>query len=146
MKKLSLFVMVIVFVLLLSSAVYAGGRPLSAELTGAAEVAGGDPDGSGSANLTLNSGLEQICFDLSWENIALPTRAHIHRAPAGVNGPIVVTFFDTVIPTPIPVTNSGCVDVPRDLVKEIRQNPEGFYVNIHNADFPGGAIRGQLSK
>ncbi len=146
MKKMALFVLVSVFALLVSGMVLAGGRPLSAALTGAAEVAPGDPDGSGSAHLTLNSGQEAICFDLEWNNIAAPTRAHIHRAHAGQNGPVVVFFFDLVVSPPIPVTQSGCVDVPRDLVKEIRQNPEAFYVNIHNADFPGGAIRGQLSK
>lgn len=144
MKKIALFVLMCV--LLVAGVVLAGGRPLSATLTGAAEVSPGDPDGSGSASLTLNSGQEEICFELAWSNIAAPTRAHIHRAPAGQNGPIVVFFFDTVIANPIPVTNSGCVDVPRDVVKEIRQNPDGFYVNIHNAEFPGGAIRGQLSK
>ena len=142
MKKVSLSVTILVVVLLLSSVVFAGGRPLSADLTGAAEVSGGDPDGSGTAHLTLNSGQEEICFELSWENIATPTRAHIHRASAGANGPIVVPFFDFVAPPP----SSGCVAVDRELVKEIRQNPEGFYVNIHNAAFPGGAIRGQLSK
>lgn len=146
MKVKVLFVALLGITLLLSSVALAGGRPLSASLTGAAEVAGGDPDGSGTAHLTLNSGQEEICFDLSWNNIAPPTRAHIHRGVAGVNGPIVVTFFDLATTPPVPVTNSGCVDVPRDLVKEIRQNPEAFYVNIHNADFPAGAIRGQLSK
>ena len=80
-----------------------GGRPLTAILTGAEEVIPGDPDGSGLADLALNSGQEQICFELKVENIAAPTRAHIHAAPAGVNGPIVVTFFDVVVNPPVPV-------------------------------------------
>ena len=125
-----------------------GGRPLTAILTGAEEVIPGDPDGSGLADLVLNSGQEQICFELKVENIAAPTRAHIHAAPAGVNGPIVVTFFDVVVtpPVPVPPDLEGCVDVDRDLVKEIRRNPANFYVNVHNAEFPPGAIRGQLFK
>ena len=121
--------------------VMAGGRPITVPLTGAAEVSGGDPDGSGTAYLTLNSGQEEVCFELTWADIDTPTRAHIHRAPAGVNGGIVVAFFDFVDPPP----TSGCIETPRELVKEIRKNPENFYVNVHNAAFPGGAIRGQLS-
>ena len=31
-------------------------------------------------------------------------------------------------------------------MKDIRQNPEGYYFNVHNGDFPGGAVRGQLTK
>jgi hypothetical protein len=38
------------------------------------------------------------------------------------------------------------VSASRDLVKEIRQNPEGFYFNVHTGDFLGGAVRGQLSR
>ena len=146
MKKLAIVVVILALALVMSVAVSAGGRPLSAILNGANEVGPGDPDGSGIMNLTLNSGQEEICFDLTVADIASPTRAHIHRAVAGQNGPIVVFFFDTVVDPPIPVAFNGCVNVPRDLVKDIRQNPSDFYVNVHNAEFPGGAIRGQLSK
>lgn len=34
--------------------------------------------------------------------------------------------------------------VTEDLIEEIGNNPEAFYVNLHNAAFPGGAIRGNL--
>jgi hypothetical protein len=36
--------------------------------------------------------------------------------------------------------------VSRQLIKELRKSPDQFYVNVHNADFPPGALRGQLSK
>lgn len=127
----------------------AGGRPLDAILTGNAEVPGpGDEDGGGVMNLTLNSGQEEICWELTVSDIMPPNRAHIHRGEAGTNGGVVVFFFDTVIPTPIPVPEnlSGCVDVPRSLIKEIRSTPESFYVNVHNEQYPAGAIRGQLMK
>ena len=38
----------------------------------------------------------------------------------------------------------GCATADRALVKEILQNPAGFYVNVHTSDFPAGAVRGQL--
>lgn len=116
----------------------AGGRPLDATLTGAAEVpVTGDPDGSGSASVTLNQGLGEVCWDITFAGIAAPVAAHIHVGEAGVPGPVVVPLN----------TSSGCVDgVDKDLIKDIRQNPSDYYVNVHNADFPGGALRGQLEK
>lgn len=120
-----------------------GGRPLTALLTGEAEVPGpGDPDGSGMALITLNQGQRQVCFDLEVFDIAPATAAHIHRGRAGVAGPVVVTLGP-----PTSGASSGCViGIDRALIKMIRQRPEHFYVNVHNADFPAGALRGQLSK
>lgn len=119
------------------------GRPISATMTGAAEVPGpGDTDGTGTATIRLNQGKKQVCFDLSVSNIATATAAHIHRGATTVAGPVVVTLT-----APATGTSSGCVDnVSVELIKEIRQNPEKFYVNVHNAAFQNGAIRGQLEK
>ncbi|HXG66579.1 MAG TPA: CHRD domain-containing protein [Blastocatellia bacterium] len=119
-----------------------GGRKLSATLTGEAEVPGpGDPDGSGEVTMQLNQGRRRICFQLSVQNIDPATAAHIHEGPAGVAGPVVVTLVP-----PTDGFSSDCITVDPDLIKEIRQNPENFYVNVHNAAFPAGAVRGQLSK
>lgn len=64
-----------------------GGRPLRAQLTGAAEVPGpGDPDGSGTASLAINQGQGQICYQITVTNIAPATAAHIHIGSAGVAG------------------------------------------------------------
>jgi hypothetical protein len=58
-----------------------------------------------------------------------------------------VAFFDSVgNPVPAGVDSvSGCVETNNDLAREIKRNPASFYVNLHNAEFPAGAIRGQLS-
>jgi hypothetical protein len=117
-----------------------GGRPLSATLTGAAEVPGpGDPDGSGSASVRVNVGQGQVCYDLSVAGIAPARAAHIHEAPAGAAGGIVVHLA-----APTNGTSSGCAEVTRELAKDILRNPADYYVNVHNADFPAGALRGQL--
>lgn len=142
MRKVWLLGLVLVALLATVGSVAAhGGRPFSTTLTGSAEIAGGDPDGSGSASITLNHGQGEICFELSVSGIAPATAAHIHAAPAGVNGPVVVPLTP-----PTSGSSSGCTSADPSLIKAIIQHPENYYVNVHNADFPGGALRGQLSK
>lgn len=119
-----------------------GGRPLTAALTGAAEVPGpGDADGTGTFKAKLNRGQNQICYELSVSNIATPTAAHIHVGAPDKAGAVVVT-----LQTPVDGTSKDCVNVDRELVKQITQKPAEYYVNVHNAEFPDGAVRGQLSK
>jgi hypothetical protein len=126
-----------------------GGRKFTTELTGEAEVTAagvpnqGDLDGTGTASLTLNVGQQRVCWDITVDGIASPTRGHIHKAPPTTTGGVVVTFFESDS-----VDLNGCTTTPvdRTLLKDILQNPSAYYVNIHNADFPAGALRGQLSK
>ncbi len=119
-----------------------GGRPLSATLTGAAEAPGpGDPAGSGTAALRVNIGQERVCYTLSVADIGPARAAHIHKAPAGAPGPVVVPLT-----APTSGSSAACADIDRDLAKAILKHPEGYYVNVHNSAFPAGAVRGQLSK
>jgi hypothetical protein len=143
-KNTVLHLIMVVLAILALTSIAAGGRPFTTTLTGAAEVPGpGDPDGSGTASLTLNPGLEQVCFELSVSNIALPaTGAHIHIGTADVAGPVVVPLTAPDASG----TSSGCVHADRDLILAILQNPEGYYVNVHSTEFPAGAVRGQLSR
>ena len=119
-----------------------GGRQLTTTLTGEQEVPVlGDLDGIGSATVTVNPGQGVLCYELSVSGIALATAAHIHEAPVREAGPVVVTLA-----TPTDGSSGGCIEVGRDLAKEILQDPSDYYVNVHNADFTGGALRGQLSR
>ena len=129
-----------------------GGRKFKVEMSGQQEVnaanpngGAGDPDGTGTAEVTLNPGQHRICWKITVDDIAPPTRGHIHKAPALVNGPILVTFFEIG-----DVRLEGCTSTTQPvnaaLLKDIIQNPQGYYVNIHNADFGAGAIRGQMKK
>jgi hypothetical protein len=123
-----------------------GGRPLSTTLTGAEEAPGpGDPNATGQADLTLNQGQREVCFTISWADIDGEVFAgHIHLAPAGEPGPIVVTLFTGSFAGTDSV--SGCAEnVDRQLIKAIRRDPSAYYVNVHSRpNFPGGAVRGQL--
>ncbi len=117
------------------------GAKRTTTLNGAEEILGGDPDGSGFALITLNVGRTRVCSELSASNIAPATAAHIHAAPAGVNGPIVVPLSP-----PTSGSSTRCRDgVNPDLIQAIIDNPQNYYVNVHKSDFPGGALRGQLS-
>ena len=122
-----------------------GGVRLTTALTGAAEVPGpGDPAGSGSATITLNPGLEEVCFALTVSDIAPVTAAHIHVGAADVAGPVVVGLSPLPAAGPATVTSRGCVTATRTLILAILHNPEGYYVNVHTTAFPAGAVRGQL--
>jgi hypothetical protein len=140
---------------------------LEARLAGANEVPAADPDGDGRARFEINSATNQICFRVAFDDTGTPYRAHIHRGVAGVNGGIVVTMFELGgggtppgnLGNPIaanpadprfePLEEGGlrdCVTADPAIIAEIQANPAGFYCNLHNARFPGGAIRGQLKR
>lgn len=119
-----------------------GGRKFTTILTGAAEVPGpGDPDGRGTAVITLNHGQGTISYSLTVSGIEPARAAHIHEAPAGKAGPVVIGLA-----APTNGSSSETKPVSRELIKDIIQNPSNYYVNVHNAPFPAGALRGQLSK
>ncbi|HYI45358.1 MAG TPA: CHRD domain-containing protein [Actinomycetota bacterium] len=120
-----------------------GAQEVNAE-TG--EPGAGDPDGTGSAKIRLHPEADQICFKLTWSNIGSPHAAHIHEAAAGSNGGVVVGLFtgETPLPSTISGVNGCASGVDDGLSDRIRNNPAGFYVNVHNEEYPGGAIRGQL--
>lgn len=102
----------------------------------------GDPDGVGTALVTLNAGLRTVCWSTSASNIALPaTASHIHHATAGLSGPIVIGLS----PPGADGSASGCREgVDRKLMVDILSNPTEYYVNVHTTEFPAGAIRSQL--
>jgi len=99
----------------------------------------GDPDGIGVATVTLDSGTGRVCVRWRMINVDPLTAAHIHQAPPGVAGPVVVS-----LPVPVGGASSGCTTASPALVQSIIDNPSGFYVNVHNPAYPGGALRGQL--
>lgn len=127
------------------SAIQAAETPYLAQLKGSNEVpTAGDPDAVGAATVSFDvfdATDAEVCWDLAYSGLAAPTLAHIHRGAAGVAGPVVVDFG-----TPGATSHTGCVALTATLANEILATPAGFYVNVHNADFPAGAIRGQLAK
>lgn len=124
------------------AAVSAVNTTYRANLTGAQVVGGGDPDGSGLAEISIADDFDQVCWSIAdVRNIAPATAAHIHVGARGVNGPPV-----------FPLTKSnegtwkGCSSGAEWTQNRIQGNPENFYVQLHNANYPNGAIRGQLTR
>ena len=121
------------------------GPVAAAETTLTATLSGGmgtDTDGSGSATVVLDPDAGTACWKMAVMSIAPVTVSHIHEGAEGVSGGVVVDLdldgFET--------TSEGCTTgVAAATLQAIIANPAGYYVNVHNADFPGGAIRGQLS-
>lgn len=125
-----------------------GGALTDGTFSGRAEVATeatnnrvvGDPNGRGEAYV-FSTGGGVVCYVIEVDKIAPATAAHIHEAEAGTNGPVVVTLS-----APTNGSSAGCIDTgDDDLAADITlRDPSEYYVNVHNADYPGGAVRAQL--
>jgi len=141
-----------------------------ANLEGVQEVPPVDTDASGVANFGFNAtGNELLKFRISIENLDLDgnqtgdvnddvVAAHIHLAPSGVNGPVVVGFIspetvDNFQLDPVAGVISGIITsdslindlAGQELSALIAEMTSGnTYVNIHTVGNPGGEIRGQI--
>ena len=128
---------------------------LQADLDGRSEVATGatdmrivgDPDGRGEVHVFgIDGDPTTVCYVLLVDKIAPATAAHIHKAAAGANGPVVVNLA-----APGDGNAADCLTegeagkfVGGQTVADILANPGDYYVNVHNAEYPGGALRVQL--
>lgn len=134
---------------------------LEADLSGRAEVRdsgdrrmAGDPNGSGQAQVFgIDGDPSTFCYVLVVDRIqdgapgpGSAFSAHIHRGAPGENGPVVANLA-----FPQGGQSADCLtqDEPGKFVNggsvaEILASPDDFYVNVHNAEFPAGAVRGQL--
>ncbi len=113
----------------------------------------GDPNGRGEAYVFgIDNDTTTLCYVLEVDKIEPATAAHIHEGAAGENGPVIANLG-----RPTDGDSADCLTEGETLpggvkafptgekVADILANPSGYYVNVHNADYPGGAIRGQLA-
>jgi len=114
---------------------------LVAELSGGAEVPGpGDEDASGEATVRPDAAAGEVCFTIALEGVDEAMAAHIHEGGPDVAGPVVVP-----LEPPAEGSVEACAEAEAELLEQLVAEPEGFYVNVHNAEFPDGAARGQLA-
>ena len=120
------------------------GNVFVGHLTGGLEIPPAEPTATARAVITLKPSSDTVCFRLRWDGLTSVTAAHIHSGAADVTGSVVVPFFGAPIPDTISGVG-GCVhNVDPALIQAIHDNPSGYYVNVHDAAFPGGAVRDQL--
>jgi hypothetical protein len=107
---------------------------------GASAVAGPTkpPSGSGWAVIRFRAVTSQACWRFGGlHGLPLPTFARIHKGGHGIAGPIVIPLGRTF-------AGNGCVRFDPRVIAAIEASPSGYYVNIHTAKYPTGALRAQL--
>jgi CHRD domain len=119
-------------------------KAIFAVMTGAKEVrageSAGDSDGRGSFSATLDG--RTLCYGIQVKNIANPVAAHIHTGGPEDRGAVVVPLKQPGKGDP--GASAQCVRVSRSQAGALNANPGSFYVNVHTAALPNGAVRGQL--
>jgi hypothetical protein len=102
----------------------------------------GDPDAAAAMILVVIPARDTVCFLTKWWNIdGTVGAAHIHLAPVGVPGGVVVPLFAGSFAGTD--KTRGCVSA-NGLAGAILANPAAYYVNIHSSVYPAGAVRTQL--
>ncbi len=112
----------------------------------------GDPDGSGTAELTVDLRSGTVCYDIVVTGIGEPTEpaagignAHIHSFSQG--GAIAVDLHTEFVPVAGAVDTYqaiDCVSARRSDLVQVLLHPDDYYVNVHTTAFPAGAVQGTL--
>jgi len=104
-----------------------------------AGVTGGAPNGSGIATINIEASTDELCWQFSQlKNVTAPTVARIFQKVPGGTGSGGYQLGAVY-------NSSGCVHEPSVNLGVIEDRPSKFYVSIHDAQFPGGAVRGPLT-
>lgn len=115
-----------------------GAQSITLVLNGGAEVPGPGSDGTAEAQLTYDG--DQLCLRGTTTGVGALTNGHVHAGLAGESGPVVV---DLGIETDADGPFEGCAPVGAE-GGVVLVDPASYYVNLHTAEFPDGAVRAQL--
>jgi Cu/Zn superoxide dismutase len=136
------------------------GTSFSAALSGEEEVPAVETTATGTATFTVSGG--QIIYTVNVNGLTNAVASHIHVAPVGENGPVVMNLCGTGDPVPACVSGTGMfsgtssetIGITFDeLVAEMQAG--NTYVNVHTdngspppntgaGDMASGEIRGQI--
>ena len=111
-------------------------------LDGMQQVPPNDSLGFGSVLLTFDDATNFLVITSGFYEDLLSdiTASHIHQAPSGINGPVIITLMHT---GGISGELSGGGELTGDQVTSLFNH--GLYINVHSVDFPGGEIRGKIT-
>ena len=113
---------------------------LEANLKGTNERPAAPASNRGKVEVRLNAATGKVCWEFTIAKIdGKPMQAHIHKGRAGVAGNVVVPLGGNY-------KRQGCTTAAKGLVRAILKSPAAYYVNVHNAKHPLGAMRGQLTR
>lgn len=101
----------------------------------------GAMSGSVKGSFTTDVAKNTLCYSITNKGIKGISGIHIHVGAAGVDGDVAVALD----PMKIGKKSSTCVKVAAKVLADIAANPSMYYFNAHNATYPNGAVRGQLS-
>ncbi len=107
-------------------------------LVGANEVPAVTTTATGGVQVIVSADMTKVNCLGTFTGVSA-TVAHIHRAPAGMNGAVVIPFVvgtGTISCTDSVITATNLADLTSG----------NWYANVHSAANPGGEIRGQLSQ
>ena len=119
---------------------------LHARLTATSETTGSTSTAKGHTQIKVRAnGTIEFKTHILNKNGETFVAGHIHQAPVGVAGPIVVPLFASPGTTARHIRQSGVATPNAGTTgAALCTNPSAYYVNYHTTAFPGGAIRGQL--
>jgi hypothetical protein len=137
MRYVGLMCLVALVAAMGASAALQKSGSLHASLVGKAETPKGDPDGLGTAEIKITG--TRVCWEIKVSKVQTILAAHIHKGKPGTAGPVVVPFGKAF-------KSKGCTTTTAAIAAAIERNPAAYYVNVHNAKYPGGALRGQLRR
>jgi Cu/Zn superoxide dismutase len=114
-----------------------------ATMSGTQEKPKGEAKGTGTAVLTVKG--SKVCYVITVKKTGTVFGAgHIHAGKKGVAGPVFINLFTTSKKLKGgKLTGCSKAVKPADIAK-VKAAPTNYYVNIHNKEYPAGAIRGQL--
>jgi hypothetical protein len=163
MKKKTLYLIPLLMLLAISlsasPALAAANRNFSTHLSGDEEVAPVQTLAQGQAIFQLSKDGTELTYKLIVANIENVLQAHIHLAPMGTNGPVVVWLYPSAPPAQlIPGRSSGILATGTITAEDLAGPLAGMtmddlvaamqsgntYVNVHTTQNPGGEIRGQI--
>lgn len=118
------------------------GVVLTGTLDAKAEVPGpGEANGTGEFAGFFDVAGGKLCYNIGLGSLANITMMHIHKGDPGVPGPVAIPLG-----MPAGLHGEGCVPADKGLLGDIIAHPTSYYVNVHTAAHPSGAIRSQLQR